>query len=77
MMKRFLCAILAVMMIGCVSVALAEQCKYAGQGSPCEPGWWVDTEERMHARACFYHVEDKEDVNSHVLITPWTPCTPR
>ena len=74
-MKKLCCVLLTVLLVLCCASALAEQCKYAGQGSPCEPGWWVDVEKQMHARACFYHVEEKEDMNSHVLITPWENCT--
>ena len=75
-MKRLCSILLAMLLVFCCASALAEQCKYAGQGSPCEVKWWVDTEKKQHARACFYHVEDKEDMNSHVLVTPWEPCTP-
>lgn len=75
MMKKLLCALLTLLMLGSQTVALAESCKYAGQGGPCEIKWWVDTEKRQHCRACFYHVEDKEDINSHVPITEWTDCT--
>lgn len=74
-MKKVLCALLMLVMMACFTMAMAEECKYAGQGSPCEVGWWIDTEKRMHARACFYHVEEKEDMDSHVLITDWESCT--
>lgn len=74
-MKKKLCAILALALLMLCGIALAEECKYAGQGGPCEIKWWVDTENRQHCRACFYHVEDKEDMNSHVPVTEWTDCT--
>ena len=74
-MKKVLCALLMLAMMACFTMAMAEECKYAGEGSPCDVGWWIDTEKRMHARACFYHVEDKEDMDSHVLITDWEACT--
>ena len=74
-MKKCLCALLALLLALCITSALAEGCKYEGQGSPCDVKWWVDTVKREHCRACFYHVEDKEDMNSHVQITDWTPCT--
>ncbi len=76
MMKKLFCVLLTAVLLLCCASALAEQCKYGSADSPCEPNWWVDTVEREHARACFYHVEDKEDMNSHVLITPWEACTP-
>ena len=74
-MKKFLFALVTLIALGCTITALAEECKYAGQGDPCEIKWWVDTEKKQHCRACFYHVEDKEDMNSHVPITAWTDCT--
>lgn len=74
-MKRFLCAILAVMMIGCVSVALAEQCKYGSADSPCDIIWYVDGDAQKHCRACRNHIEDKEDMSSYVQLTDWEDCT--
>lgn len=74
-MKKWLCMILVWILAGSCCGALAESCKYSGQGSPCEPGWWVDRDKKQHARACFYHVEEKEDMNSHVLITDWENCS--
>lgn len=74
MVKKILCTLLALLVV-CVSAAMAEGCKYEGQGDPCDVKWWVDTTAKKHCRACFYHVEDKEDMNSHVPITDWAPCT--
>ncbi len=74
-MKKRMCLLVAAVLLLSCACALAEECKYAGEGSPCEPGWWVDKDQKQHARACFYHVEDKEDMYSHVLITPWADCT--
>ena len=74
-MKKFFCTLVAMLLLCCMTVALGESCKYAGQGSPCEVKWWADKEKRQHCRACFYHVEDKEDMNSHVPVTEWENCT--
>lgn len=74
-MKKILCAVLTMLLMILTLTALAEECKYAGQGDPCVIKWWVDTEKRQHCRACFTHVEDKEDMNSHVPITEWTDCS--
>ena len=74
-MKKLLCALLMLALVLGASAALAEGCKYAGQGGPCEIKWWVDTTLRMHCRACFYHVTDKEDSQSHVPVTDWAFCT--
>lgn len=75
-MKKLCCAVLAMLLILCCATALAEQCKYYQEDSPCNVKWWVNTEKQQHARACFNHVEDKEDMDSHVLVTEWAPCTP-
>ena len=74
-MKKLICMLMVLLLVGCMSTALAEQCKYAGQGGPCDVKWWVDTTARKHCRACFYHVDDKEDMDSHVPITEWAACT--
>lgn len=74
-MKKLLCVLLMLALVLGASAALAEGCKYAGQGGHCEIKWWVDTTLRMHCRACFYHVEDKEDSQSHVPVTDWAFCT--
>ena len=74
-MKKLLCMLVILVLVGSMPAALAEGCKYEGQGAPCDVKWWVDTAEKKHCRACFYHVEDKEDMNSHVPVTDWAPCT--
>ncbi len=75
MMKKLCCALLTMLLILCCASALAEMCEYGIRDGLCEPKWWVDKKNMMHARACFYHVEEKEDMESHVLITPWEACT--
>lgn len=74
-MKKFLCALLVLLMLGCMTVASAEQCKYYAPDRPCDVIWWVDGEARQHCRACRNHVEDKEDSFSYVRLTEWEDCT--
>jgi len=74
-MKKICCVLLTLLLVFCCASALAEQCKYYYEDSPCEVKWWVDTQKQMHARACFNHVEEKEDMDSHVLVTDWENCT--
>lgn len=72
MLRAALC--IALCLIFLTGSALAEVCKYNNEG-PCDPIWWVNTEERKHCRACRNHVEDKE-VGNYALITDWASCTP-
>lgn len=58
-----------------VSAATVERCKYYSPDSPCDVIWWVDSDTRLHCRACRNHVEDKEDMYSYVQITGWAACT--
>lgn len=66
----------ALCLILCTGSALAEFCEYGSADSPCDIIWWVDTEAKLHCRACRNHVEIKEDINSYVTLTSWEACTP-
>lgn len=74
-MKRFFGVLMTLLMLGCGTVALAEQCRYYTADSPCDVIWWVNSKERLHCRACRNHVEDKEDPRSYVRLTEWASCT--
>ena len=74
-MKRFVVCALVLMMLCLSGVALAEHCKYGAEGS-CDVIWWVNTENKQHARACRSHCENKEDPYSYVLVSDWASCTP-
>lgn len=73
-MKKILCALVLFISL-CFTSAMAESCKYYSPDSPCDVIWWVDTENRLHCRACRNHVEDKEDMYSYVQVTGWAACT--
>ena len=75
LMKKILCALLVLLLVGCVSAAMAEGCIYDSLEYPCEPGWEVDRQNQQHRRICFRHIEDKEDAFSHMPITEWESCT--
>lgn len=74
LVRAIVCLTMALLLVlGSGTSALAEHCKYGSEGE-CEIIWWVDGDEKMHARACKNHVEDKEYGN-YVLLTDWEKCT--
>ena len=52
-----------------------EYCKYGSESSPCNIIYSVDRANMTHSRVCINHVEDKEDMYSHVLVSGPDACT--